>query len=78
MNEQEKKVLNEILKTVDYIAKKITKLEEQLSPQLSETDKKEVMALIKNALEEKKVVIDKNLEGIEIKSTIQEGIEGIR
>ena len=46
MNELERTAINEILRTVTYIAEKMDKLEEQLSPHLTETDKKEVMALI--------------------------------
>lgn len=40
MNELERTALNEILRTVTYIAEKMYKLEEQLSPHLTETDKK--------------------------------------
>ena len=58
MNELERTALNEILRTVTYIAEKLDKLEEQLSPHLTETDKKEVMALISDALSKGRGISD--------------------
>lgn len=54
MNELERTALNEILRTVTYIAEKVDKIEQMLEPQLSETDKKEVLDLIKGALSDGK------------------------
>ncbi|MDG3136314.1 hypothetical protein [Streptococcus suis] len=78
MNELEKTALNEILRTVMYIAEKVDKLEEQLSPHLTETDKKEVMALISDALSKGRGISDSNLDGLKSKSKIHQGIEGVR
>lgn len=58
MEELEKTVLNEILRTVTYIAEKVNRLEEQLYPHLTETDKKEVIDLISKALSEGKGIVD--------------------
>ncbi|MBG9366509.1 hypothetical protein [Streptococcus sp. NLN64] len=77
MNELEKTALNEILRTVTYIAEKVDKLEEQLFPNFTETDKKEVMSLIRAALSDGRGIVDTSLERAEIKS-VSKGIEGIR
>lgn len=78
MNELEKTALNEILRTVTYIAERVDKIEEQLSPHLTETDKKEVMALISDALSKGRGVSDSNLDGLKNKSKIHQGIGGVR
>ena len=78
MNELERTALNEILRTVTYIAEKMDKLEEQLSPHLTETDKKEVMALISGALSKGRGISDNYLDGVKFQSNTQQGIEGVR
>lgn len=78
MNELERVALNEIMRTVTYIAEKVDRLEEQLSPHLTETDKKEVMALISEALSKGRGISDSNLDGLKNKSKIHQGIEGVR
>ena len=78
MNELERTALNEILRTVTYIAEKMEKLEEQLSPHLTETDKKEVMALISDALSKGRGISDNYLDGVKFQSNTHQGIEGVR
>ncbi len=78
MNELERTALNEILRTVTYIAEKVDKLEEQLSPHLTETDKKEVMALISDALSKGRGISDNDLDGVKFQSNTPQGIEGLR
>ena len=78
MNELERTALNEILRTVTYIAEKVDKLEEQLSPHLTETDKKEVMALISDALSKGRGISDNDLDGVNFQSNTPQGIEGVR
>ncbi len=78
MNELERTALNEILRTVTYIAEKMDKLEEQLSPHLTETDKKEVMALISDALSKGRGISDNDLDGVNFQSNTPQGIEGVR
>ncbi|MFS5674383.1 hypothetical protein V2V72_07820 [Streptococcus agalactiae] len=78
MNEIERATLNEILRTVTYIAEKLDKLEEQLSPHLSETDKKEVMFLIRDALSNNKGIVDSNLNNIEVSPSVDRGEEGVK
>ncbi len=78
MNELERTALNEILRTVTYIAEKVDKLEEQLSPHLTETDKKEVMALISDALSKGRGISDNDLDGVKFQSNTPQGIEGVR
>lgn len=78
MNELERTALNEILRTVTYITEKVDKLEEQLSPHLTETDKKEVMALISDALSKGRGISDNDLDGVNFQSNTPQGIEGVR
>ncbi|WP_421366718.1 hypothetical protein [Streptococcus suis] len=78
MNELERTALNEILRTVTHIAERVDRLEEQLSPHLTETDKKEVMALISDALSKGRGVSDSNLDGLKNMPKIHQGIEGVR
>lgn len=78
MNELERTALNEILRTVTYIAEKMDKLEEQLSPHLTETDKKEVMALISDALSKGRGISDNYLDGVKFQSNTHQWIEGVR
>ena len=78
MDELERTALNEILRTVTYIAEKVDKLEEQLSPHLTETDKKEVMALISDALSKGRGISDNDLDGVNFQSNTPQGIEGVR
>ena len=78
MNELERTALNEILRTVTYIAEKMDKLEEQLSPHLTETDKKEVMALISDALSKGRGISDNYLDGVKFQSNTHQVIEGVR
>lgn len=66
------------MRTVIYIAEKADKIEQMLEAQLSETDKKEVIDLIKSALSDGKGIADKDLKGAEIHSTTPKGIEGVR
>ena len=54
------------------------KLEEQLSPHLTETDKKEVMALISDALSKGRGISDNYLDGVKFQSNTHQGIEGVR
>jgi len=63
---------------VIYIAEKADKIEQMLEAQLSETDKKEVIDLIKSALSDGKGIADKDLKGAEIHSITPKGIEGVR
>lgn len=78
MEELEKTALNEILRTVTYIAEKVDRLEEQLFPDFSETDKKEVLDLIRDALSRRQGISDDNLEGVTIDANVPEGIEGVK
>ncbi|WP_312247957.1 hypothetical protein [Streptococcus parasuis] len=78
MNELERTALNEILRTVTYIAEKVDKLEEQLSPHLTETDKKEVMVLINDALSKGRGISDNDLDAVKFQSNTPQRIEGVR
>ncbi|MFX3717769.1 hypothetical protein [Streptococcus sp. HN38] len=78
MNELEKTALNEILRTVTYIAERVDRLGEQLYPHLTETDKKEVLALINDALSKGRGISDNNLDGVKFQSNTPQGIEGVR
>ncbi len=78
MNELERTALNEILRTVTYIAERVDRLGEQLYPHLTETDKKEVLALINDALSKGRGISDNNLDGVKFQSNTPQGIEGVR
>ncbi|HEM4327349.1 hypothetical protein HCC16_11380 [Streptococcus suis] len=78
MNELERTALNEILRTVTYIAERVDRLGEQLYPHLTETDKKEVLALINDALSKGTGISDNNLDGVKFQSNTPQGIEGVR
>lgn len=68
MNELERTTLNEILRTVTYIAERVDRLGEQLYPHLTETDKKEVLALINDALSKGRGISDNDLDGVKFQS----------
>ncbi|HEL1936505.1 hypothetical protein HCC27_08920 [Streptococcus suis] len=78
MNELERTALNEILRTVTYIAERVDRLGEQLYPHLTETDKKEVLALINDALSKGRGISDNDLDGVKVQSNAPQGIEGVR
>ncbi|MFC5630298.1 MULTISPECIES: hypothetical protein [Streptococcus] len=78
MEELEKTTLNEILRTVTYIAERVDRLGEQLYPHLTETDKKEVLALINDALSKGRGISDNDLDGVKFQSNTPQGIEGVR
>lgn len=78
MNELEKTVLNELVRTVGIILEKVENIENRLSPHLSDTDKREVLTLINDALLRGKGVADNNLKGVSTQSTSLNGIEGTK